>query len=50
MNGTHRTVLVQTWLGSCKPGQRGGDVIMEDGSKMNMMDESGSAPPDGAPR
>jgi len=39
MNGTHRTVLVQTWLGSCKPGQRGGDVIMEDGSKMNMMDE-----------
>ncbi len=46
MNGAHHTVLMQTWLGPCKPGQRGGDVIMEDGSKMNMLDE----PPAGAPQ
>jgi hypothetical protein len=44
MNGAHHTVLIQTWLGPCKPGQRGGDVIMDDGSKMNMLDENN--PPD----
>ena len=46
MNGTHQTVLVQTRLGPCKPGQRGGDVIGEDGSKLNMLDElpNGGAP------
>jgi hypothetical protein len=42
MNGAHHTVLVQTWLGPCEPGQRGGDVVMEDGSKMNMLDGSGN--------
>jgi hypothetical protein len=47
MNGTHHMVLVQTWLGPCGPGQRGGDVITEDGSKMNMLDES---PNGGAPQ
>jgi hypothetical protein len=47
MNGAHHTVLTQTWLGPCKPGQRGGDVIMEDGAKMNMLDESPNA---GAPQ
>jgi hypothetical protein len=47
MNGAHHTVLVQTWLGPCKPGQRGGDITTEDGSKMNMLDES---PNGGAPQ
>ena len=45
MNGPHRTVIVQTWLGSCKPGQRGGDVIMGNGMKMNMLDSANSGPP-----
>lgn len=27
-----------TWIGPCKPGQRGGDVIMSDGTKMNLLD------------
>lgn len=27
-----------TWLGACKPGQKGGDVIMSDGTKMNLLD------------
>lgn len=44
MNGAHHTVLVQTRLGPCKPGQKGGDVIMNDGSKMNMLDAPGDAP------
>ncbi len=38
VNGAHRTVLVATWLGPCKPGQRGGDVIMSNGVKINLMD------------
>jgi hypothetical protein len=27
-----------TWIGPCKPGQKGGDVIMSDGTKMNLLD------------
>jgi hypothetical protein len=50
MNGAHHTVLLQTWLGPCKPGQRGGDVIMDDGTTMNMLDEPGNSDgPPGAP-
>jgi len=37
-HGTHRTVLVATWLGPCKPGQKGGDVIMSSGYKVNILD------------
>ena len=37
-NGTHQTTLVSTWLGPCKPGQRGGDVIMSNGMKINILD------------
>ena len=29
--------MVMTWIGPCKPGQRGGDVIMN-GKKMNVLD------------
>jgi len=42
MNGAHHTVLVQTRLGPCKPRQKGGDIVMNDGTKMNVLDESGN--------
>jgi hypothetical protein len=38
LNGKHETVITSTWLGPCKPGQRGGDMIMANGMKINMMD------------
>jgi hypothetical protein len=38
MNGKHETVITSTWLGPCKPDQRGGDMIMANGMKINMMD------------
>ena len=37
-HGTHTTTLVSTWLGPCKPGQKGGDVIMSNGMKVNILD------------
>jgi hypothetical protein len=30
--------MTMTWQGPCKPGMRGGDVIMGNGMKMNMLD------------
>lgn len=36
--GAKDTTMTSTWLGPCKPGMRGGDVIMSNGMKMNMMD------------
>jgi hypothetical protein len=30
--------MTSTWLGACKPGQKGGDVIMSDGTKINPLD------------
>ena len=35
------TTLTSTWLGPCKHGMRGGDVIMSNGTKMNVMDGEG---------
>ncbi len=29
--------IVMTWIGPCKPGQRGGDVILSNGTKMNVL-------------
>ena len=37
-HGTHKTTLVSTWLGPCKPGQKGGDVTMSNGYKVNILD------------
>jgi hypothetical protein len=48
MNGQHHTVMVQTWLGPCKPGQKGGDVIMSNGMKMNVLDGAGAGAPPAA--
>ncbi len=30
--------MTMTWIGPCKPGMRGGDVIMDNGFKMNVID------------
>jgi hypothetical protein len=38
-------VMTSVWTGPCKPGQRGGDVIMSNGMKMNMLDSMSAAPP-----
>jgi hypothetical protein len=38
LNGRHQIVITATWLGPCKAGQRGGDMIMSNGMKINMMD------------
>jgi hypothetical protein len=32
--------MTSTWVGPCKPGQKGGDVIMSDGTKMNPLGEA----------
>ncbi len=36
--------ITSTWTGPCKPGMRGGDVIMSNGTKMNMLDMSAPDP------
>jgi hypothetical protein len=38
-----------TWAGPCKPGQRGGDVIMSNGMKMNMLDSANPGKPGATP-
>lgn len=38
MNGKHRMVVTATWVGACKPGQKGGDMIMANGMKLNLLD------------
>ena len=30
--------MTATWLGPCKAGQRGGDVILPNGAKENVLD------------
>jgi len=37
--------MTMTWMGPCKPGMRGGDVIMADGMKMNVLDGAMSGMP-----
>ena len=37
--------MTMTWLGPCKPGMRGGDVIMANGMKMNVLDGTMSGVP-----
>ena len=40
--------MTATWLGACKPGQKGGDVIMSNGMKMNTLDGTMSGMPGAA--
>jgi len=39
-NRERKMTITATWIGPCAPGQRGGDVIMADGRKMNLTDPS----------
>jgi hypothetical protein len=42
---TTQATMTSTWLGPCKPDQRGGDVITSSGAKVNMIDMmSGHSP------
>jgi hypothetical protein len=34
--------MTMTWVGPCKPGMRGGDVIMSNGMKINALDGTAS--------
>ena len=37
-NDRDRVVMTATWLGPCKAGQRGGDVILPNGVTVNALD------------
>ncbi len=37
MNGAHQSIVASSRLGACKPGQKGGDVIMSNGMKVNVL-------------
>ena len=36
LNGDHKMTITATWVGACAAGQKGGDVIMPGGQKMNF--------------
>ena len=38
LNGAHKMIITATWLGPCAPGQKGGDLILANGMKRNMLD------------
>ncbi len=46
-DGSNRpeTTMTMTWIGPCKPGMRGGDVIMANGMKLNVLDGTMSGVP-----
>ena len=46
MNGEHKMAITATWTGPCAPGQRGGDMILANGMKVNIIDRE-AAPPSG---
>ena len=41
MNGKHAMVITATRVGPCAPGERGGDVILPNGTKHNLLDREG---------
>jgi hypothetical protein len=44
-NNTPETTMTMTWMGACKPGMKGGDVVMSNGMKMNVLDGTMSGGP-----
>jgi hypothetical protein len=38
LNGDHKMTITATWVGPCAPGQRGGDLILANGMKRNVLD------------
>jgi hypothetical protein len=47
MNGDHKMTITATWTGACAPGQKGGDMILANGMKMNVLEHEGAAPSGG---
>jgi hypothetical protein len=47
LNGAHKMIITATWLGPCAPGQKGGDLILANGMKRNILDAQ-PAPAGGA--
>jgi len=45
MNGTHTMVITATWTGTCAPGEKGGDMILANGMKMNVLTHQAPTPP-----
>lgn len=41
MNGEHKMTITAAWTGPCAPGQKGGDIILPNGMKMNMAGAGG---------
>lgn len=39
------TTMTMAWLGACKPGMKGGDVVTSNGIKMNVLDGTMSGAP-----
>ena len=48
MNGDHTMTLAANWVGPCAPGQKGGDMVMANGMKMNALDAAPARPGRGA--
>jgi uncharacterized protein DUF3617 len=44
-SSTPETTMTMTWMGPCKPGMKGGDVMMSNGMKMNVLDGTMSGMP-----
>ena len=44
-SNTPVTSMTMAWVGACKPGMKGGDVIMGNGMKMNVIDGTMSGMP-----
>ena len=47
MNGTHTMVVTAAWTGPCAPGEKGGDIVLPNGMKMNSLDHQAPTMPSG---
>jgi len=44
-SSTPETTMTMSWMGACSPGMKGGDVVMSNGMKMNVIDGTVSGIP-----
>jgi hypothetical protein len=44
-SNTPEATMTMTWMGACKPGMKGGDVVMSNGMKMNALNGAMSGGP-----
>ena len=47
MNGEHKMTVSATWTGPCAPDQKGGDMILPNGMKVNIIDSQAAMSPRG---